>query len=262
MMGWDWPEKNLSLPRKYKKEYYIRKLAQGIGKIAAAFYPKPVIVRFSDFKTNEYASLIGGEKFEPQEENPMIGFRGASRYYSPQFKPAFEMECQAIKIVRDEFGLKNVKLLIPFCRTVEEGKKVLKILAKQGLNRGKDGLEVYVMAEIPSNIILAKEFLKIFDGMSIGSNDLTQLTLGIDRDNSYLAQVGNEKNEAVKSLVAQIIKECKKQKKYIGICGQAPSDYPEFAKFLVDHGIVTMSLNPDVLIKTILIVSKQEKING
>ncbi len=243
---------------KSPKEYYIRNLAQGIGKIAAGFYPKPVIVRFSDFKTNEYASLIGGEKFEPKESNPMIGFRGASRYYSKEFKPAFEMECEAIKIIRDEFGLKNLKLLIPFCRTIEEAKKVLEILQKYGLKRGKDGLEIYVMAEIPSNIILAKQFLKIFDGMSIGSNDLTQLVLGIDRDNSYLAKVGNEKNQAVKQMVAQAIKECKKQGKYIGICGQAPSDYPEFAKFLVDHGITTMSLSPDVLIKTILLVSKQE----
>jgi len=244
---------------KNKREYYIQKLAQGIGKIAAAFYPKPVIVRFSDFKTNEYASLIGGEEYEPEEENPMIGFRGASRYYSKTFKPAFEMECKAIRVVRDKFGLKNIKLLIPFCRTVEEGKKVLEILENQGLKRGKDGLEIYVMAEIPSNIILAKQFLKFFDGMSIGSNDLTQLTLGIDRDNSALAKVGNENNQAVKELVKQAIEECDKQNKYIGICGQAPSDYPQFAKFLVEQGIKTMSLSPDVLIKTILIVAKQEK---
>jgi len=244
---------------KNKKEYYIRKLAQGIGKIAAAFYPKPVIVRFSDFKTNEYASLLGGEKFEPEEANPMLGFRGASRYYSKNFKPAFEMECRAIRVIREEFGLKNVKLLIPFCRTVEEGRKILEILEKQGLKRGQDGLEVYVMAEIPSNIILAKEFLEIFDGMSIGSNDLTQLTLGIDRDNSYLARVGDERNRAVKELVARAIKECNKRGKYIGICGQAPSDYPQFARFLVENKIKTMSINPDVLIKTILIVAKEEK---
>ncbi len=247
---------------KTKKDYYIQKLAQGIGKIATAFYPKPVIVRFSDFKTNEYASLIGGEKFEPQESNPMLGFRGASRYYSKEFKPAFEMECEAIKIIRNKFGLKNLKLLIPFCRTIEEGKKVLKILEKHGLKRGEDGLEIYVMAEIPSNIILSKEFLKIFDGMSIGSNDLTQLTLGIDRDSSSLAKVGNENNQAVKELIKGAIKECNKQDKYIGICGQAPSEYPEFAEFLVEQGIKTISLSPDVLIKTILIISKQEKVRS
>jgi pyruvate,water dikinase len=189
----------------------------------------------------------------------MLGFRGASRYYSKDFEPAFKMECRAIRIIRNEFGLKNVKLLIPFCRTIEEGKKVLKILESQGLKRGKDGLEIYVMAEVPSNIILAKQFLDIFDGMSIGSNDLTQLTLGIDRDNSYLARVGNEKNKAVKELVAEAIKECNRRKKYIGICGQAPSDYPEFARFLVENKIKTMSINPDVLIKTILIIAKQER---
>lgn len=250
---------NLTAGYKDKKEYYVRRLAQGIGKIAAAFYPKPVIVRFSDFKTNEYASLLGGEQFEPEEANPMLGFRGASRYYSKDFEPAFKMECRAIRIIRNEFGLKNVKLLIPFCRTIEEGKKVLKILESQGFKRGEDGLEIYVMAEVPSNIILAKQFLDIFDGMSIGSNDLTQLTLGIDRDNSYLARVGDEKNKAVKELVREAIKECNRRKKYISICGQAPSDYPEFARFLVENKIKTMSINPDVLIKTILIIAKQEK---
>ncbi|MFW6135092.1 MAG: phosphoenolpyruvate synthase, partial [Elusimicrobiota bacterium] len=240
-----------------KREYYVQKLAQGIGKIAAAFYPKPVIVRFSDFKTNEYASLIGGEKFEPEEENPMIGFRGASRYYSKTFKPAFEMECEAIKVVRERFGLKNIKLLIPFCRTVEEGKKVLDVLENQGLKKGEDGLEVYVMAEIPSNIILAKEFLKFFDGMSIGSNDLTQLTLGIDRDNAGLSHIGDERNQAVKDLISSIIKACKEKEKYCGICGDAPSRIPKFAKFLVKNGIPSMSLSPDALIKTISIITKK-----
>ncbi|MBD3282156.1 MAG: phosphoenolpyruvate synthase [Candidatus Portnoybacteria bacterium] len=244
---------------KDRKQYYTEKLAQGIGKIGAAFYPKPVIVRFSDFKTNEYASLIGGEKYEPEEENPMLGFRGASRYYSKEFKPAFEMECEAINIVREKFGLKNIKLLIPFCRTIEEGKKVLEILAKHNLKPKQDGLEIYVMAEIPSNIILADEFLKLFDGTSIGSNDLTQLTLGIDRDNSRLSTVGNENNEAVKELIKNLVKKCNKQNKYVGICGQAPSDYLDFARFLVENKIQSISLNPDVLIKTTLIISKQEK---
>jgi len=244
---------------KDKKQYFVDKLAEGISQIAAAFYPKPVIVRLSDFKTNEYAALVGGKIFEPEESNPMLGWRGASRYYDEKFRPAFEMECQAIKKVREVFGLKNIWAMIPFCRTVEEGKKVLDLMAKTGLKKGEDGLKVIVMCEIPSNVILADKFLEIFDGMSIGSNDLTQLVLGLDRDSAQVAKVGDERNEAVKEMIAKVIQECKKRKKYCGICGQAPSDYLKFAEFLVKEGIESMSLNPDTVIKTILAVAKTEK---
>jgi pyruvate,water dikinase len=238
------------------EKFYVDKLAFGIAKIAAAFYPKDVIVRFSDFKTNEYRSLLGGKYYEPEEENPMIGWRGASRYYHPSFAPAFVLEVLAIKKVREEMGLKNVIPMIPFCRTPEEGKKVLEIMAKNGLKKGLNGLKVYVMCEIPSNVILADKFLDIFDGMSIGSNDLTQLTVGIDRDgNEMIRNIANENNEAVKSLIWQVIQIAKKRKKYIGICGQAPSDYPEFAKFLMEAGIESISLNPDSVLKTILKLS-------
>ncbi len=245
---------------KDKKQFYVDNLAFGIAKIGAAFYPKPVIVRFSDFKTNEYRSLVGGELYEPQEENPMIGWRGASRYYSPDFKPAFELELKAIKRVRDEMGLSNVKVMVPFCRTVEEGKKVLKILADHKLTKKHSpGLEVFVMCEIPDNVILANDFLDIFDGMSIGSNDLTQLTLGIDRDgNEKIKSISNENNPAVKELISQVVTICRRRKKYIGICGQAPSDYPEFAKMLVKLGIESISLNPDSVIKTIPEIAKAE----
>ena len=242
----------LTLEHKDKREYFVKELAEGIAQIAAAFWPKPVIVRFSDLKSNEYRALIGGELFEPQETNPMLGLRGASRYYDPKFKQAFKMECQAIKRARDIFGLKNIKVMVPFCRTVEEGQIVLKLMKEYGLERGRDGLEVYVMCEIPSNVILADKFLDIFDGMSIGSNDLTQLVLGLDRDSALLAQVGDERNEAVKEMIAKVIKICKKRKKYSGICGQAPSDFPEFAEFLVEQGIDSISLNPDTVIKTTL----------
>jgi pyruvate,water dikinase len=235
-----------------KKEYFVDKLAEGISQIGAAFYPKPVIVRFSDFKTNEYKSLIGGKTFEPEESNPMMGWRGASRYYDQKFKPAFEMECQALKRAREDFGLKNIWAMIPFCRTVQEGQKVLDLMAKNGLKKGENGLKVIVMCEIPSNVVLAEKFLKIFDGMSIGSNDLTQLTLGLDRDSAIVAKVGDERNEAVKQMISRIIKVCREKKKYCGICGQAPSDYPEFAEFLVKEGIESISLNPDTVIKTIL----------
>ncbi len=242
-----------------KKQFFIDKLAEGIGMIAAAFYPKDVIVRTSDFKSNEYANLIGGKNYEPNEDNPMIGWRGASRYYKEEYKDAFELECQAFKKVRETFGLKNVKIMIPFCRTVEEGKKVQEIMAKNGLKRGKDGLEIYVMCEIPSNVILADEFSKIFDGFSIGSNDLTQLTLGLDRDSEIIADVSNEKDEAVKIIIADVIKKAKKNKKKIGICGQAPSDFPDFAQFLVKQKIDSISLNPDTVIKTTLKIAEQEK---
>lgn len=247
---------------KKKSDYFVDRLAQGIAVICAAFYPKDVILRLSDFKTNEYANLIGGKEFEPIESNPMIGFRGASRYYSPHFLPAFKLECAAIKRVREEMDLKNLKIMIPFCRTVEEGKMVQKILEENGLKRGKDGLEIYVMAEIPSNIILAEEFCKIFDGFSIGSNDLTQLVLGIDRDSGASLKVlgdANENNEAVKKMIRQLIKVAKKNKKKVGICGQAPSDFPEFAEFLVEEGIDSISLTPDSVIKTRLALAKREK---
>lgn len=252
----------ISFGYKDKKEFFVDKLAEGVGMISAAFYPKPVIVRHSDFKSNEYANLIGGRAYEPIESNPMIGWRGASRYYSPKFLPAFELECKALKKVRDEMGLTNTKLMIPFCRTVEEGKKVQEIMARYGLKRGKNGLEIYVMAEIPSNIILAEDFAKIFDGFSIGSNDLTQLTLGIDRDASgtlEVAGVSNEKNEAVKWLVEELVRKAKKTKTKVGICGQAPSDYPEFVKFLVSCGIDSISLIPDTVIETTMVVNSKEK---
>ena len=247
---------------KNKKEFFVDKLSEGVGQIAAAFYPKPVIVRLSDFKSNEYANLIGGKQYEPVESNPMIGWRGASRYYSKDFKPAFELECQALAKVRDEMGLTNMKIMVPFCRTIEEGKEVQKIMTKYGLKRGKNGLEIYVMAEIPSNILLAEEFAKIFDGFSIGSNDLTQLTLGIDRDSTgtlEVAGVSNENNEAVKILVEELVRKAKKTKTKVGICGQAPSDFPEFVKFLVGCGIDSISLIPDTVIKTTMVVSSKEK---
>ncbi len=240
-----------------KKKYFIEKLAEGIAQIASAFYPKEVIVRLSDFKTNEYETLIGGTLYEPKESNPMIGFRGASRYADISFAPAFKMECQAMRRVREEFGLKNITIMVPFCRTVEEGKKVLSIMEGQGLIKGKDGLKIIVMCEIPSNVILAEKFLDIFDGMSIGSNDLTQLTLGVDRDNAQIAYLSDERNEAVKKLIKEVIHVCKKRKKYIGICGQAPSDFPEFAEFLLKEGIESISLNPDSVIKTILSINKK-----
>lgn len=242
-----------------KKKYFIDKLAEGISQIAAAFYPKDVIVRLSDFKTNEYAALIGGEQFEPKEANPMLGWRGASRYYDKDFRPAFKMECKAIKKAREVFGLKNIWVMVPFCRTVEEGKKVLDLMAKSGLKKGKDNLKVIVMCEIPSNVMLAEGFLDIFDGMSIGSNDLTQLTLGMDRDSAKIAHIGDERNEAVKKMISRVIKECRKRKKYIGICGEAPSYFPKFAKFLLDEGIEAISLNPDTVVKTIMALSSKKK---
>lgn len=228
-----------------KKEYFIDKLARGIGKIAAARYPYPVIVRMSDFKTNEYANLIGGKEFEPKEENPMLGFRGASRYYNPRYEEGFALECAAIKRVREHIGLDNVIVMIPFCRTLEEADRVLSVMAKNGLKRGAGKLQVYVMAEIPSNIILAKEFADRFDGFSIGSNDLTQLVLGIDRDSEELSKLFDERNPAVKKMIVDLIRVAHQKKRKVGICGQAPSDYPEFAAFLIKEGIDSISLNPD-----------------
>ncbi len=241
------------------QEYFIEKLASGVAKIAAAFYPKDVILRFSDFKSNEYMNLIGGQFFEPKEANPMIGFRGASRYYSDAYREAFALECKAIQRVREDFGLKNLKVMIPVCRTIEEGKKVLKVMKEHGLQRGKKGLEVYVMCEIPSNVILADQFADIFDGFSIGSNDLTQMTLGVDRDSELVAAIYDERNEAVLRMIRDVIQMAHKKKKKIGICGDAPSTYPEFAKFLVDCGIDSISLSPDAVMKTLLLIAKHEK---
>ncbi|MFH1656767.1 MAG: phosphoenolpyruvate synthase [Candidatus Nealsonbacteria bacterium] len=249
----------ITIEHKDKKEYFIKELAEGIAQIGSAFYPKEVIVRLSDFKTNEYKNLVGGALYEGDESNPMMGFRGASRYLDKTYQPAFQMELEAIKRVRNVFGLNNITLMIPFCRTIEEGKGVLALIKKSGLKKGKNGLKIYVMCEIPSNILLAEEFLKDFDGMSIGSNDLTQLTLGLDRDNGQIAYVGDERNPAVKKLIKRVIEICKKKKKYIGLCGQGPSDLPDFAEFLVEQKIESMSLNPDTIIKTYLIVSKKEK---
>ncbi|MGC8736669.1 MAG: phosphoenolpyruvate synthase [Dissulfurimicrobium sp.] len=242
-----------------KTRFFIDTLAQGTAKIAAGFWPNDVIVRLSDFKSNEYANLIGGSLFEPTEHNPMIGWRGASRYYSPAFEPAFALECKALAMVRDEMGLTNVKVMIPFCRTVEEGKRVIEVMKKYGLCQGENGLEVYVMCEIPSNVILADQFAEVFDGFSIGSNDLTQLTLGLDRDSELVSHIYDERNEAVKRLVRQVIQTAKKAKRKIGICGQAPSDFPDFAEFLVECGIDSMSLTPDTALKTRLMVAKKEK---
>jgi len=253
--------KKLTVNYNDKAQFYIDKLAEGVGMIAAAFYPKDVIIRFSDFKTNEYANLIGGAQYEPIESNPMIGWRGASRYYSPKFLPAFKLECLALKKVREEMGLSNLKAMIPFCRTIEEAKKVIKILEKSGLKRGKNGFELYCMIEIPSNVILANEFAKLFDGFSIGSNDLTQLTLGVDRDSSLISHIYDERNEAVKSLIRYVIDVAHKTKTKIGICGQAPSDYPDFAKFLVECGIDSISLTPDTVIKTTIAINKMRKIS-
>ncbi len=244
---------------KDKAQFFVDTLAQGIATIAAGFYPKDVIVRMSDFKSNEYANLIGGKLYEPIEHNPMIGWRGASRYYSPKFEPAFALECQAFKKARDEMGLSNVKSMIPFCRTVEEGKKVIGIMEKYGLKQGENGLEIYVMCEIPSNVVLADQFAEVFDGFSIGSNDLTQLTLGLDRDSELVAHIYDERNEAVKRLVRQVIQTAKEKGRKIGICGQAPSDFPDFAAFLVECGIDSMSLTPDTAVKTRLMVAEKEK---
>lgn len=238
--------------------FYVDRLAEGVGHIAAAFYPKPVIVRMSDFKSNEYASLIGGQQFEPKEENPMIGFRGASRYPSKEFADCFALECAAMKKVREEMGLDNVSLMIPFVRTIDEGINVLKSMANYGLVRGENGLEIYLMCEIPANALLADQFLEHFDGFSIGSNDLTQLTLGIDRDSGIVSDF-DERNEAVLKLMEMAITACRKHEKYIGICGQAPSDYPEITQWLVERGIESISLNPDAVHRMLDVILKAEK---
>ena len=240
-------------------EYYIERLKEGISSIAAAFYPKPVIVRLSDFKSNEYANLLGGHLYEPHEENPMLGFRGASRYVSPSFKDCFQMECQAVKRVREEMGLTNVEVMIPFVRTVAEARNVIDILADNGLRRGENGLRIIMMCELPSNALLADDFLQYFDGFSIGSNDLTQLTLGLDRDSGLIAQQFDERDPAVKALLRMAISACKAQGKYIGICGQGPSDHPDFALWLLQEGIESVSLNPDCVIETIFWLAKQSQ---
>jgi pyruvate,water dikinase len=242
-----------------KSEYFVDRLAQGIGMLAAAFWPKPVILRFSDFKTNEYARLLGGEQFEPKEENPMLGWRGASRYYHPEYREGFLLEVAAVRRVREVFGLTNLAVMIPFCRTPAEGAQVLETMRDGGLVRGAGGLEVYVMAEIPSNALLAEDFARMFDGFSIGSNDLTQLTLGIDRDSARVAPLFDERSAAVKALCAMLIDVAHRAGRKVGICGQAPSDYPEFAAFLVERGIDSLSLNPDALVRTTLRVLEEER---
>jgi len=241
-----------------KADYFVHKLAEGIATIAAAFYPKDVIVRTSDFKSNEYANLIGGKEFEPVESNPMIGFRGASRYYHPKYQEAFELECKAMKMVREDMGFDNVKIMIPFCRTLKEAEKVVALMANHGLKRGENGLELYMMTEIPNNIIMAEEFAKYFDGFSIGSNDLTQLTLGVDRDSELLSDIFDINDPGVKKMIAMVLASAHKTNTKIGLCGQAPSDYPEFAQFLVENGINSISFNPDALIAGIKNINTAE----
>ncbi|HIL93750.1 MAG TPA: phosphoenolpyruvate synthase, partial [Cycloclasticus sp.] len=243
------------------KDYYVKRLVEGISTIAAAFSPKPVIVRMSDFKSNEYANLIGGDRYEPEEENPMIGFRGASRYISDSFRECFDMECDALKYVRDEMGLTNVKIMIPFVRTLDEARQVTELLKENGIESGKNGLELIMMCELPSNALMAEEFLEYFDGFSIGSNDLTQLTLGLDRDSALIAHLFDERDPAIKKLLSMAIQACLKKGKYIGICGQGPSDHPDLAKWLMEEGIESVSLNPDTVIETWMFMAGQ-KIEG
>jgi pyruvate,water dikinase len=241
--------------------YFVEKLSYGLAKIAASCYPKQAIVRFSDFKSNEYANLLGGSLFEPNEENPMIGWRGASRYYSESYKKAFGLECKAIKSVREKLGLDNITVMIPFCRTVEELKKVYMVMEENGLKRGKDGLQVYLMAELPSNFIMAREFANYVDGFSIGSNDLTQLVLGLDRDSAHVAHLYDERNLAVKKMISMLLTAVKGKNVKVGICGQGPSDFPDFAQFLVKKGINTISITPDAFFKTVHAIAKNETTN-
>jgi pyruvate,water dikinase len=236
-------------------QFFVDKLAEGISSIAAAFAPEPVIVRMSDFKSNEYANLIGGDRYEPHEENPMIGFRGAGRYVAESFRPCFELECAAMRKVRIDMGLTNVQVMIPFVRSVKQAKEVIDLMADNGLRRGQDELKVIMMSELPTNALLADQYLEYFDGMSIGSNDMTQLTLGLDRDSALVADLFDERDEAVKALLAMTISACKKQGKYVGICGQGPSDHPDLARWLLDQGIESMSLNPDSVIETWLFLA-------
>jgi pyruvate,water dikinase len=236
--------------------FYVEKLTEGIATLGAAFFPKPVIVRLSDFKSNEYSSLIGGKQYEPEEENPMLGFRGASRYISDSFRECFELECRALKKVRDEMGLTNVEIMVPFVRTVSEAAQVIELLRKHGLERGSNGLRVIMMCEIPSNAILADQFLQHFDGFSIGSNDMTQLTLGLDRDSGIVAGQFDERDPAVKAMLALAIQACRKAGKYVGICGQGPSDHPDLAEWLMEQGIDAISLNPDTVVETWMFLGK------
>jgi pyruvate,water dikinase len=242
-----------------KTEYFVERLARGLARIAAAAYPKPVIIRTSDFKTNEYANLIGGRAFEADEANPMIGFRGASRYYSPRYRAGFELECRALRRLREELGFRNVVVMIPFCRSTREADRVLEVMAASGLKRGVNGLEIYVMCEIPSNVVLAKDFAARFDGFSIGSNDLTQLTLGVDRDSEGLAELFDEQDAAVKWMIRSVITEAHKAGAKVGLCGQAPSDHPEFAEFLVDCGIDSISVSPDSFVEVKRHVAEAEQ---
>jgi len=235
--------------------FYIDKLCEGVGTIAAAFAPEPVIVRLSDFKSNEYANLIGGRQYEPHEENPMIGFRGAARYVDEAFRPCFELECRALKRVREQMGLKNVQIMVPFVRTVKEAEQVTQLLAANGLKRGENDLKIIMMCELPTNALLAERYLEYFDGMSIGSNDMTQLTLGLDRDSAIIAKLFDERDDAVKALLKMAIDACRKQGKYIGICGQGPSDHPDFARWLLEQGIESISLNPDTVVETWLFLA-------
>jgi pyruvate,water dikinase len=237
-------------------EFFVERLAEGVATIACAFAPEPVIVRLSDFKTNEYANLIGGSRYEPHEENPMLGFRGASRFIDPTFRACFELECRALRRVREQMGLTNVQIMVPFVRTLAEGKAVAELLAANGLKRGAEGIKLIMMCELPSNALLAEEFLQIFDGMSIGSNDMTQLTLGLDRDSGVVAHLFDERDAAVKAMMSMAIKACRRLGKYVGICGQGPSDYPDLAQWLVDQGIESISLNPDTVVETWLRLSK------
>jgi pyruvate,water dikinase len=236
--------------------FYVEKLAEGIAQIAAAFAPEPVIVRLSDFKSNEYANLIGGARYEPHEENPMLGFRGASRYVDESFRPCFELECRALKRVRELMGLTNVQVMVPFVRSLEEARQVTELLAQNGLKSGNDALKVIMMCELPTNALLADEYLKYFDGMSIGSNDMTQLTLGLDRDSAIVAKHFDERDAAVRQLLAMAIAACRRQKKYVGICGQGPSDHPDLARWLLEQGIESMSLNPDTVVETWLFLAQ------
>jgi pyruvate,water dikinase len=241
-----------------KTQYFVDRLASAVAKIAASQWPNPVVVRTSDFKTNEYADLVGGHAWEPREDNPMIGFRGASRYYSDRYREGFGLECEALRKVRDEIGLTNVVVMIPFCRTLEEADRVLDVMADFGLKRGENGLKIYVMAEIPSNVILAREFAERFDAFSIGSNDLTQLVLGIDRDNGFLADIFDERDPAVKRAIEDLVRVAHESDTPVGICGQAPSDHPDFAEFLVDIGIDSMSLNPDSVIDVVRRIAEHD----
>jgi pyruvate,water dikinase len=237
--------------------FYVEKLCEGISTIAAAFAPEPVIVRLSDFKSNEYANLIGGRQYEPVEENPMLGFRGAARYVDEAFRPCFELECRALKRVRGEMGLKNVWAMVPFVRTLREAEQVVELMAANGLKRGEDGLKIIMMCELPTNAVLADRYLQFFDGMSIGSNDMTQLTLGLDRDSAVIAHLFDERDDAVKAMLSMAIKACRKAGKYIGICGQGPSDHPDLARWLLDQGIESMSLNPDTVVETWLYLASE-----